>query len=75
MFIFVPWFLYTFDFSPFHCIVLYASFVSQSSLKFNSISGSSRMTWKERKELENKKIVSLGGKVKTFLSVFISLLF
>lgn len=33
------------------------------------------MTWKERKELENKKIVSLGGKVKTFLSVFISLLF
>ncbi|XP_030447211.2 uncharacterized protein LOC115670153 [Syzygium oleosum] len=24
--------------------------------------GSSRMTWKERKELENKKVVSLGGK-------------
>lgn len=24
--------------------------------------GSSRMTWKERKELENRKVVSLGGK-------------
>ncbi|KAH7561062.1 hypothetical protein JRO89_XS10G0166100 [Xanthoceras sorbifolium] len=24
--------------------------------------GSSHMTWKERKELENKRIVSLGGK-------------
>ncbi|KAL6202557.1 hypothetical protein ACLB2K_026265 [Fragaria x ananassa] len=26
------------------------------------ISGSSHMTWKERKELENKKVVALGGK-------------
>lgn len=30
------------------------------------------MTWKERKELENKKVVSLGGKVKNLHSLFIT---
>lgn len=29
------------------------------------------MTWKERKALENKKIVSLGGKVNFLLCFFI----
>ncbi|KAK6247602.1 hypothetical protein QUC31_019167 [Theobroma cacao] len=29
--------------------------------------GSSHMTWKERKEMENRKVVSLGGKVRTFV--------
>lgn len=28
-----------------------------------AIAGSTRMTWKEKKEIENKKVVSLGGKV------------
>ncbi|MBA0857814.1 hypothetical protein Goshw_017651 [Gossypium schwendimanii] len=28
--------------------------------------GSSHMTWKERKEMENRKVVSLGGKLRTF---------
>ncbi|CAK9160451.1 unnamed protein product [Ilex paraguariensis] len=29
---------------------------------YGAISGSSHLTWKERKELENRKVVSLGGK-------------
>lgn len=36
------------------------------------------MTWKERKEIENRKIVALGGKVNTLsfpLSTFSSILF
>ncbi|KAG8375292.1 hypothetical protein BUALT_Bualt10G0085200 [Buddleja alternifolia] len=31
-------------------------------LTFDSISGSSHMTWKQKKDLENRKVVSLGGK-------------
>lgn len=31
----------------------------------HDISGSSHMTWKDRKDLENRKVVALGGKVKT----------
>ncbi|KAM7493396.1 hypothetical protein LguiB_028005 [Lonicera macranthoides] len=34
----------------------------KSILKDIEFLGSSHMTWKERKELENKKVVSLGGK-------------
>ncbi|KAK9182265.1 hypothetical protein WN944_025408 [Citrus x changshan-huyou] len=32
------------------------------SLRCSAILGSSHMSWKERKELENKRVVSLGGK-------------
>lgn len=31
------------------------------------------MAWKERKKIENKKVVSLGGKVRTILGVLFSI--
>ena len=29
------------------------------------------MTWKERKEMENRKVIALGGKVRTLCPSFI----
>lgn len=46
---------------------LLCSYIVVLSTSVFYILGSSHMTWKERKEMENRKVVSLGGKVSTFV--------
>lgn len=44
--------------------LIYAVAMFRSNgLTFYGNAGSSHMTWKQKKDLENRKVVSLGGKV------------
>ena len=45
--------------------------ISWNVYNFLVNSGSSHMTWKQKKDLENKKVVSLGGKVCSFMPLLL----